>query len=351
MEARGAVSDGEKWEERWHPLRQEWVIVAAHRQDRPWSGGVQDQSTDEVPQHDPDCHFCPGSTRISGIRNPEYESVFVFDNDHPCVGSSAPTELIPPTLPYANRPANGIARVACYHPRHDSSLSQLSHDGVVDLVRCWMDQYRELGRRSDVNHVLIFENKGQVVGVSNPHPHCQIYATNFVFKTIENEVVNSAAYFEQYDRTILGDMIAAELNDGRRVVTDNRTTIGFVPYCARWAYETYVAPKRPCLSIADLSEDELDGFASALSEMVIRYDNLWQMPFPYVLVLHNAPTDGKEYPGFHFHVEFHPPLRKPNLLKHLAGPEMGGGSFLSDTWPEEKAAELKAASSIHYDDR
>ena len=152
-------------------------------------------------------------------------------------------------------------------------------------------------------------------------------------------------------RTILGDMIAAEVDDGRRVVTENPTAIGFVPFCARWAYETYVAPKRACASIADLTEDELSGFAGALREMVIRYDNLWQMPFPYILVLHNAPTDNEEHAGFHFHVEFHPPLRKPNLLKHLAGPESGGGSFLSDTWPEEKAAELKAVSDIRYDDR
>jgi UDPglucose--hexose-1-phosphate uridylyltransferase len=345
--------DGEikKWEERWHPLRREWVIVAAHRQDRPWSGGVHDHSGADVPEHDPDCHFCPGNVRISGIRNPDYRSIFVFDNDHPCVGSSAPTEsgLHPPPEPYANRPANGIARVVCYHPRHDLSLSRLTHRGVVELLECWKEQYQELGRRPEVNHVLIFENKGEVVGVSNPHPHCQIYATNFVFKTIETEVAASIDYYQQYDRTILEDMIAAEVEDGRRVVAENPTAIGFVPYCARWAYETYVAPKVARASIADLTEEETDGFAAVLREMVIRYDNLWEMPFPYILVLHNAPTDGEDHTGFHFHVEFHPPMRKPNLLKHLAGPETGGGSFLSDTWPEDKAAELKAVSNIHYD--
>ncbi|MFV1980306.1 MAG: galactose-1-phosphate uridylyltransferase [Rhodothermia bacterium] len=351
-EARRAVSDREKWEERWHPLRREWVIVAAHRQDRPWSGGLQDHSGADVPEHDPDCHFCPGNVRISGIRNPNYESIFVFDNDHPCVGVSAPREsgLLPPAKPYANRPANGLARVVCYHPRHDLSLSRLTHRGVVDLLECWKEQYQELGRRPGVNHVLIFENKGQAVGVSNPHPHCQIYATNFVFKTIETETAICSTYYQRHGRTILDDMIAAEVEDGRRIVTENPTAIGFVPYCARWAYETYVAPKRACTSIADLTEEETDGFAAVLREIVIRYDNLWQIPFPYILVLHNAPTDDEEHPGFHFHIEFHPPLRKPNLLKHLAGPETGGGSFLSDTWPEDKAAELKAVSDIHYDD-
>jgi len=189
------------------------------------------------------------------------------------------------------------------------------------------------------------------VGVSNPHPHNQIYATNFVFKTIENEAAFSAEYHREHRRTILGDMIHAEMNDGRRMIVENETTVGFLPYCARWAYETFVAPKRACASIADLTDTELDDFAHALQEIVIRYDNLWELPFPYILALHNAPTDGEEHPGFHFHVEIHPPLRKPHLLKHLAGPENGGGSFLSDTWPEEKAAELRAVSSIHYENR
>jgi UDPglucose--hexose-1-phosphate uridylyltransferase len=343
------VAETRNWEQRWHPLRREWVIVAAHRQERPWSGAVQDHSIEDVPRYDADCHFCPGNDRISGIPNPEYKSIFVFDNDHPCVGPDAPIDILPASSPYENRPAKGLARIVCYDPGHDLSLSRLSLESVVELLQCWQNQYRELGQRPDVRHVLIFENKGEAVGVSNPHPHCQIYATNFVFKTIENEAEFSEAYHRQHNRTILGDMIAAEMADGRRIIAERPEAVGFVPYCARWAYETYVAPKRPCASIAELSETELTDFADVLREMVIRYDNLWQTPFPYILVLHNAPTDGDDHPGFHFHVEFHPPLRKPNLLKHQAGPETGGGSFLSDTWPEEKAAELRAVSNQHYE--
>ena len=336
------------WEQRWHPLRREWVIVAAHRQNRPWSGKTQEAADEAVPRFDPGCYLCPGNPRVSGIVNDDYEDVFVFDNDHPCVGPAAPNDLDRVPSPYGNMPATGLARVVCYHPRHDLSLSRLGTEGILRLLRCWIEQYRELGARSEVNHVLVFENRGEAVGVSNPHPHCQIYATNFVFTTIENEARFSKQHFENVGRSLLGDMIDAEKRDGRRIISDRPTAIGFLPYCARWAYETYVAPLRAVPRLGDLNEGELRDFAAVLEEMLIRYDNLWRMPFPYVMVLHHAPTDGREYPGFHFHIEFHPPLRKPDLLKHLAGPEIGGGSFLSDTWPEDKAAELQAVDNKHY---
>lgn len=339
-----------KWEERWHPLRREWVIVAAHRQDRPWDGAIQDRPPEAVPSYDPDCYFCPGNRRVSGIVNPNYTGVFVFDNDHPSVGESAPADLDYVRAPYASRPARGVARVVSFHPRHDLSLSRLRTSEVAAVVRCWADQYRELGARADVEHVLIFENRGRAVGVSNPHPHGQIYATNFVFKTIENEAAFSRDYYKQHRRSLLGDMIQSELDFGGRIVASNDAALAFVPYCARWAYEVFVAPRRCMASVADLESDEIDAFAAVLREVLIRYDNLWQLPFPYVMVLHNAPTDGDDHAGFHFHVELHPPLRKPDLLKHLAGPEIGGGSFLSDTWPEDKAAELRGVSETHYAD-
>jgi UDPglucose--hexose-1-phosphate uridylyltransferase len=264
------------------------------------------------------------------------------------VGEHAPGELDTPLGPYRNRPAGGLARIVCYHPRHDLSLPRLTQDGVVQLLETWKTQYLEIGAREGVNHVLIFENRGEAVGVSNPHPHCQIYGTNFIFKTIENEARFTSEHYNSTGRTLLEDMVAAEIEDGRRVVAERETALAFIPYCARWAYEAFVTPIRPCTSIAELTDAELEDFASVLRELVIRFDNLWKMPFPYVMVLHNAPTDGGDYRGFHFHVEFHPPLRKPNLLKHLAGPEIGGGSFLSDTWPEDKAAELQSLSPIHY---
>ncbi len=320
-------------EQRWHPLRQEWVIISSNRNTRPWHGETVSTPRAQLPPYEADCYLCPGNTRVGGHANPAYTSTYVFDNDHPCVSPDAP-EVAPPA-----RRADGVARVVCFTPRHDLTLTDLPHDEVLTLLRTLQEQYRELGARPEVNHVLMFENKGEVVGVSNPHPHCQIYATNFVFKTIEIEAAAAAAH----GRSLVADIIANEESDGRRMLESRDSAVSFVPYFARYAYETYVAPRAMHASIADLSDAELDDFTHALRRTLMRYDALWNMRMPYVMVLHQAPTDGRAHPGFHFHIQIHPPLRKPGLLKYLAGPEIGGGNFLNDTAPEEKAAELRAA--------
>src|SRR5215813_13394913 len=335
------------WEERWHPLREEWVIVAAHRQNRPWNGETVDRNETAVPAYVADCYLCPGNTRVSGETNPRYDGVYVFDNDHPCVGIDAPAGRAAPGI-YQSRAASGIARVICYTSRHDLTLAELKCTEVENLLNAWRSQYAELGSLPEIDHVLIFENKGEVVGVSNPHPHCQIYATNFVFKTIETEARVSGRHLAETGRTLFQDVLKAEREDGRRIIFENESAIVFLPYFARYAYEVFVAPKASHPSIATLSEAELRDFAEALKLLLVKFDNLWRTPFPYVMPLHQAPTDGGDHRGFHFHIEFHPPLRRPNLLKYLAGPEIGGGNFLSDTSPEEKAAELRAQQGIHY---
>ena len=304
----------------------------------------------DLPDYIDDCYLCPGNTRVSGAANPVYDGVYAFDNDHPCVGPAAPEDLDTPAGIYRNAPASGLARVVCYGPEHNLRLSRLPVDRVAALLREWQAQYRELGARSEVNHVLIFENNGDAVGVSNPHPHCQIYATNFVFRTTEVEVAASRDHLATTGRGLFEDMIAGELEDGRRILDDTGSALSFVPYCARYAYEVYVAPKARHASIASLDDGEIDDLASVLRHLLIRFDNLWQMSFPYVLVLHNAPTDGVDYSASHFYISLHPPLRKPNLLKYLAGPEIGGGNFLADTWPEDKAAELRACATTHFCD-
>ncbi|MFT3746578.1 MAG: galactose-1-phosphate uridylyltransferase [Pyrinomonadaceae bacterium] len=336
------------WEERWHPLREEWVIVAAHRQNRPWSGEMLESGVQNAPEYVEDCYLCPRNERVGGVHNDDYKSVFVFDNDLPSVGQKAPTELETPVGIYKNRPANGLARVICYSPNHSLSLAEMEQNAVEQVIVAWQREYTDLGGRDEINHVLIFENKGEAVGVSNPHPHGQIYGTNFVFKTIETEAKAAERHLNETGRVLFADIIESEQKDGRRIIFENETAIAFMPYFARYAYEVYVAPKRSCRSVADLDEREVEGFAEALKAVLVRYDNLWNMSFPYVMPLHNAPTDGGDHRGFHFHIEFHPPLRKPNLLKYLAGPEIGGGNFLSDTSPEEKAAELRAAGNVHY---
>ena len=250
-----------------------------------------------------------------------------------------------------NRPATGIARVVCYSPKHNLTLAELPPGEIAALLRVWQAQYRELAARPEIAHVLIFENKGTQVGVSNPHPHCQIYATNFVFKTIETEAQVSREYLAETGRVLFQDIIAAECAEGSRLLYENATAIAFLPYFARYAYEVHVAPKATHMSLADLSDAELNDLALALKAVLVKYDNLWEMPFPYVLALHQSPTDGGDYAGFHFHLEFHPPLRKPDLLKYLAGPEIGGGSFVSDTMPEDTAAELRGLPELHYKKR
>lgn len=335
------------WEQRWHPLRCEWVIISSHRNERPWQGERVTERERTLPAYVPDCYLCPGNARSSGQRNAPYSGVYVFDNDHPCVGPGASPPPHPQSEVYRSSPATGRARVVCYSPRHDLTLAQLPDAEVLCLLQALQAQYRDLGTQQGVRHVLVFENKGEVVGVSNPHPHCQIYATNFVFKTIEREAEAQAAYLVEHDRPLFQDIIRAEEDDGRRLLVRRDQALSFIPYFARYPYETLVAPREMHASLADLSPAELSDFATVLRETVIRLDNLWRMSFPYVMVLHQSPTD-RAAPGFHFHIEIHPPLRKPGLLKYLAGPEIGGGNFLNDTSPEEKAAELQAVSSVHY---
>lgn len=336
------------WEERWHPLREEWVIIAAHRQNRPWSGERLDAQVKVVSEYVADCYLCPKNLRVSGKTNPDYEQIFVFDNDHPSVAENAPESEIPISTIYKSKRAEGIARVVCYSPKHNLTLTELEIAEIIKLLKTWKEQYLDLGSREEIKHVLIFENKGEAVGVSNPHPHCQIYANNFVFKTTEAEVITSQKYFAETGKILFQEIIEAERKDGRRIIAENDDAIAFLPYFARYAYEVFVAPKKTHPNISTLSDEELYDLAEVLKCVLIKFDNLWKMEFPYVMALHQSPTDGGDYAAFHFHIEFHPPLRKPNLLKYLAGPEIGGGNFLSDTSPEEKAAELKAQSETHY---
>jgi UDPglucose--hexose-1-phosphate uridylyltransferase len=284
--------------------------------------------------------------------NPQYSGIHVFDNDHPCVGAEAPlhAELEQPPAPYSVRRADGVARVVCYTPRHDLTLARMPVSDIENVVDTFRRETHDLGARADVKQVLIFENKGEVVGVSNPHPHAQIYATNFTWKTFDTELDAQRRYARDKGegRALFEDIIRAEENDGRRALYADEHVIAFLPYFARYAYEVYVAPRRRVAHVSDLSDNETAALARALKDVTVRYDNLWRQSFPYVMPLHQAPTDGGDYRDFHFFVGFLPPLRRPHTLKYLAGPEIGGGNFLSDTSPEAMAGELRALSTVHY---
>lgn len=339
------------WEQRWHPLLREWVIFSAHRQNRPWTGEQSGRQQMVKPEHDPDCYLCPGNTRISQIQNPDYTGVYVFDNDRPSISFDAPLNLETPAGLYRNKPATGLTRVMCYSPIHNITMAELKPAQVADVVVEWQRQTQALSALPEITSVNIFENKGEMTGMSNSHPHGQIYATNFVYKSTESHLLAAAEHHKETGRALFGDILAAEAQEGTRIIAENETMVAFVPYFARFAYEVYLAPKRSVAHITSLTDAETSDFAALLQNVLIRMDNLWSMPFPYLMMLHQAPVDDADYKLFHFHLALYPPLRTPALRKYVAAHEIGGGNFLADTMPETKAAELRACATVRYDNR
>lgn len=334
-----------KWEKRWHPLRREWIVYAAHRNNRPWQFEPF-VPKDGVPPYDPHCHLCPGNRRISGVCNPDYSGVHIFDNDHPVVGEHSPmidaweSELHDGL--YKRSRAGGVAKVVCFDPRHHVTLSDVTHEQATAVFKALRDQMQAFILHEGVKSVLIFENKGEMVGVSNPHPHCQIYAVDFTFNLVQKELQAMQLYKSEKSRNIFEDIISAELKDGIRIVAENEHTIAFIPHFARFAYETYVFPKKRHATLATMDDAELAGMAEVFQTLTRKFDANFGISFPYVMAMAQAPVDGGNYDGYHMHLIFCPPLRQPGLPKFLAGPETGGDTFMADTMPEEKAAELRA---------
>lgn len=333
------------WEQRWHPLREEWVLYTSHRGGRPWIGDTHKPAEVAPPHYDPTCALCPGNKRVKG-ENPRYPGVYWFTNDLPCFDHPAAPVTAGDDF-YQTRPAQGTAEVVCYSPDHAKTFVDLNDVECGAVVDLWTERYRALGARPDVDHVLIFENKGSLVGTSNPHPHCQIYAGNLVYGFTAREVESGRKFFQKTGR-LLGAEILARETAGPRVIAENAGFVACVPWFARYAYEVLVLPRRPVASLAQLTPAERAQLGLMIREVTTRYDNLWQMPMPYVMAIHQAPTDGGDHATYPFHVEFHPPLRKPDTLKYLAGPEIGGGSMTNESNPDEKAAELKAVPGVHY---
>lgn len=338
MEATGYEG---KWEKRWHPLRQEWVVYAAHRNNRPW-GFDRKESNLSAPAYDPGCYLCPGNTRISGQHNPDYQHVYIFDNDHPVVGMQAPALFSYDDHGgiYRKEEAKGIAKVVCYDPRHNVTLTDMEVEHIAKVFMALREEMIFFRDHAVVKSVLIFENKGELVGVSNPHPHCQIYATDFVFNVVRKELKAMQEHRAAHGRNIFADIIAAEQKDGIRIIAENEDAIAFIPFFARFAYETYIFPKHKHQTLVTMSDTELLGLAAVYQEVTRKFDGLFQMQFPYIMAIDQAPVDGQQYEDYHLHLNICPPLRQPGLQKFLAGPETGADTFMADTMPEEKAAEL-----------
>ena len=331
-----------KWEKRWHPLKQQWVVYAAHRNSRPWSGHTVNNTEKKAQSYDPHCHLCPGNTRISGKNNPDYNGVYVFDNDHPVLGSNAPIISERNHDIYLRHSAKGAARVICYHPNHGVSLAEMEEDEVVKVFVEMQAQTREFAENEEISSILIFENKGEAVGVSNPHPHCQVYATDFHLHHVDRDRKAIASYHAESGKNLFDQIISAEIADGRRIVSEKNSALAFVPFFARYAYEVMIFPRKRASTLLDLDHEELKDLSKAFHDVIRRYDRLFDMSFPYVMSISQAPIDGNAYDDYHMHIHIQPPLRQPGLIKHLAGPEIGAGNFMADTIPEEKAAELRS---------
>lgn len=312
---------------RYHPLRGEWVIYAAHRQNRTF---VPPPGYDPLdPERDPE--------RPTEVPSGDYQ-VCAFENLFPSLSSGgAPPE--PMNVPV--RPSAGACEVVVYDQDARTSLGALPLEQIELILSVWADRTHELGNRDDVEYVFIFENRGAESGATIHHPHCQIYAYPFIPPIPAAELRLQADHLEKGGTGLFADLIRDEIADGRRVLFHDAHAVAFVPVCARHAYEVWVAPIRPAATFCDLNAEETPALARALKTVLLKFDNLWAGPFPYVMVWHQAPADGRPHPEAHLHAEFYPPYRMRGRLKFLAGSEIGAGVFTSDTLPEERAKELQ----------
>jgi len=312
------------------------VLFTAHRDARPWLGEAASDAEPDVPA---DNALAPLGRRLA-TTNPDYRGVFVFTNDLPVFSADAPAPADDGDELYRTRRAVGTAEVVCYHHDPTKSMADLDDDEVNAVVRTWRERTATLQDLDGVAQVLIFENRGAAVGTSNPHPHCQIYAGALSYATMAREAEVGREHHARTGRDILADVVDRELA-GARVLDHHDHFFACVPWFARYAYEVHVLPRRPVTSLIDLDDAETRSLAVVLRDVARRYDALWGLRMPYVLAVHQAPVG--DHPHYPFHVELHPPLRAPGLLKYLAGPEIGGGSMTNESDPDVKAMELRSA--------
>jgi UDPglucose--hexose-1-phosphate uridylyltransferase len=335
---------------RYNPLRREWVLVSPHRTARPWQGEVSAASGFSAVHYDPDCYLCPGNRRAGGAITPGYESVYIFDNDFaallPNPGPDGPENLAGQDPLLVAEPERGRCRVVCFHPDHSLTLARMDRASLRRVVDAWTEEYRLLGE--EFGYVQIFENRGALMGASNPHPHGQIWATEHV----PDEPAAETLALEEYRRTqgacLLCDYTRREQTERARVVCENDSFLAVVPWWAIWPFETLVLAKRHVRSLLDFGEAERDGLADILKQLTTRYDNLFQTSFPYTMGFHQAPCDGHAHEEWHFHAHFYPPLlRSATVRKYMVGFEMLGMPQ-RDITPESAAERLKAVAEKHF---
>ena len=336
---------------RLNPLTGEWVLVSPHRTERPWLGQVEKSTPEQKPTYDPDCYLCPGNSRAGGVRNPDYTSTFVFENDFAALRPDTPPGGVDRQGLIASRSERGICRVVCFSPRHDLTLARMAPSLIRPVVEEWVRQYVELGGIDFINYVQIFENRGPMMGASNPHPHGQIWAN----ETLPNEIVKEDAaqldYSNGLNRCLLCDYLRMERESGERIVFENRSYSVLVPFWAVWPFETLVIPRSHIGRIDQFDAAARDDLAALLGRLTARYDNLFETSFPYTMGFHPAPTGAGGHDHWHFHAHFYPPLlRSATVRKFMVGYEMLA-SPQRDITAEAAAARLRELSDLHYLDR
>jgi len=333
---------------RYNPLIGEWVLVSPHRAKRPWQGQNESTATQNLPAYDTTCYLCAGNERSNGVFNDNYSDVYVFDNDFPSLLSEeveAPKQTSPLFQISVER---GINRVICFSPRHDLTIPEMEIEGIQKVIQAWKEQYIDLGSNDFINHVQIFENKGAVMGCSNPHPHGQIWSQSSLPTQVKKTQEHLKQYFIAKGKSLLADYLAEELERKERVVLENEHFAVVVPFWAIWPFETLIISKRHYGNLTQMTSDEALAFADALKCITVKYDNLFETSFPYSSGIHQTPTDGEEHPEWHFHMHFYPPLlRSATVKKFMVGYELMAEAQ-RDISPEKSAAMLRDLPEVHY---
>ncbi|MCR5084181.1 MAG: UDP-glucose--hexose-1-phosphate uridylyltransferase [Succinivibrionaceae bacterium] len=332
---------------RLNALTGEWILVSPHRARRPWQGQVEKLPPEGRPAYDPSCYLCPGNPRVSGDRNPAYGQNFVFTNDFAALTPDTPMEGAGEGDDlFRAEPARGTARVICFSPDHSKTMPLLSVPEIRGVVDLWAGQYEELGR--DYSWVQLFENKGAVMGCSNPHPHGQVWACSYLPEEITRELSRQEEYQARHGSPLLLDYALRELDLGERVVLETEHFVAVVPYWAFWPFETLLLPKFRVGALTGLDGAQRDDLALAIKRLTTRYDNLFECSFPYSMGWHGAPTDGRPHEGWQLHAHYYPPLlRSATVKKFVAGFELLA-ERQRDLTAEQAAARLRGLGDTHY---
>ncbi|WP_218599790.1 UDP-glucose--hexose-1-phosphate uridylyltransferase [Polaribacter sp. NJDZ03] len=309
---------------RFNILTGEWVLVSPHRAKRPWQGQNEEVNNEKRPTHDESCYLCAGNTRINGEVNPDYKDVFVFTNDFAALQNDSPTFNVNDGLLKAQS-ETGICKVICFSPDHSKSLADMSATEIQKVVFAWQREFKELSKNPNINYVQIFENKGAVMGCSNPHPHGQIWSQSSLPNEVDKKNTQQLNYFNKNNSSLLGDYLAQELEKKERIIFENDGFVVLVPFWAIWPFEAMIVPKRPLATILKMTEAETLQYGEAISVLTKAYDKIFNTSFPYSSGIHQAPTDGNENNHWHFHMSFYPPLlRSASVKKFMVGYEMFG---------------------------